>query len=145
MRVLVPSGMDSIPQHPQARISPHDPQSLWNGARLSFRTRRRVSFLFLFIASAVVALLHQSHQFLGEKNLHHLSRPQACQSLDLNTPCELELHVDPPPLTVTVTHTAPPTIETVFVEPPVEPVVFSLIMISEQSAKESTVLIKVHH
>jgi hypothetical protein len=47
------------------------------------------------------------------------------------------------PDTNTVTPASPP-IHNVVVEPPVEPVVFALIMYSEPSAKEGAVLLKVY-
>ena len=97
-------------------IPPDDTHSSWK-ARIPFRNRRR--FLFLATAFAAISLLSTSYQLLGEK----FSR-----------------------LTVTITRTAPSTTENVFVEPPpVQPVVFSLIMISEQSAQEGVILLKVHY
>ena len=97
-------------------VPPDDTHSSWK-ARIPFRNRRR--FLFLATAFAAISLLYSSHQLLGEKF---------------------------PRLTVTITQTAPSTAGNVFVEPPpVQPVVFSLIMISEQSAQEGVILLKVHH
>ena len=110
------------------RTSSDDNQSSWNGARF-FRTRRRVTFL---LVAVVFASIVYSQNPLGEK-----------YSLDPITRVP-ELHVDPP-LTVTITRTAPPTIETVAVEPPVQPVVFSLVIYSESSAKEGAVLLKVRY
>ena len=124
----------SVPYHPHT--SPDDNQSSWNGGRLPFRTRRRVTFLL--VAAAFVSILLYSQQPLGEKY------PRACQSLDPQITCVPELQVDYPPLTVTITRTAPPTTKTVIVEPPVQPVVFSLVMYSESSAKEGAVFLKVH-
>jgi len=43
----------------------------------------------------------------------------------------------------TITMTAPPAIQTLIVEPSVEPVVFALVMYSEPSAKEGAILLKV--
>ena len=135
--------MADIPQHPRACISPHETQSFWDGARLPFRNRRRVTF-FLATAFAAIGLFY-SHQYLGGKYLHSLSQPQACQSLDPHIPCLPEVQIDSPPLPVTITKTAPPTTETVVVKPLVQPVVFSLLMISEQSAQEGVILLKVLH
>jgi hypothetical protein len=105
---------------------------------LLFRTRRRVTFLLL--AAAFASIVFYSQQTLGEKY------SQACQSLvDPQITCVPERQVDSPPLTVTITRTAPPTTETVVVEPPVQPVVLSLVMYSESSAKEGAVLLKVSY
>ena len=124
----------SIPHHP--RTSPDGTQSSWNGG-IPFRTRRRVTFLLL--AAAFASIVFYSQKPLGEKY------PQACQSLDPQITCVPELQVNSPPLTVTITRTAPSTTETVVVEPPVQPVVFALVMYSESSAKEGAVLLKVSH
>lgn len=88
---------------------------------------------FLLLAAVFASILVYSQQRTGD---------QACQSLDPQTPCVPELQADSSPLTVTLTRTAPPTTKTVIVEHPVQPVVFSLVMFSESSAKEGAVLLK---
>ena len=134
--------MAAIPKDPQVCIHPQETQSFWNGARLPFRYRRRVTLLVLAISlSAIALLLYSSNHLLDEKYLHPLSQLQACQSLDAQKPCVPELQVDSPPLTVTIT--SPSKTDTVIVKPPVQPVVFSLVMVSEQSAKEGVILLKV--
>ena len=129
--VLVRSGMaspyHSIPKH-HPSTSLDATQSSWNRGRLSFRTRRRVTYLLLVATFASIALLY-SQQFLGER----YPQPQA------------DLQFDSPPLTVTITRTAPPTTETLVVKPPVQPVVFSLLMYSESAAMEGAVLMKVFY
>ncbi|KAH9171535.1 hypothetical protein EDB89DRAFT_1971767 [Lactarius sanguifluus] len=87
-----------------------------------FRTRRVAFFL---LAAALASIVLFSQQLPGEKH------PQACQSSDPQTTCVPELRIDSPPVTVTVTGTAPPTTKTVIVEPPVQPVVFALVMFSD--------------
>ena len=124
--------MTSKPQHPQVCVSPHETRSFSNGARLPFRKRFHVMFLFLATAFAAITLLYYSHRRLGENYPHPLSRPQACQSLDPHITCVPEVRVNSPSLTVVV-------------EPSVQSVIFSLVMFSEQSAKEGVVLLKVHH
>ena len=91
--------------------------------------------LVLATSLFVLALLYSSNHVLDEKYLHPLSQ---------HVP---ELQVDSPPLTVTVTQTSPgpSKTETVIVKPPVQPVVFSLVMVSEQSAREGVILLKVHY
>ena len=135
----------AIPQHPQACIPPHETQSFWNGARFPYRSRRRVTLWYLAAAVALSILLYYSYLLLGEKYPHPSPRPQVCQSLDPHMPCQPELQVDSPRPTVTITQTAPSTTETVVIAPPVEPVVFSLIMISESAADEGTFLLKVSY
>ena len=139
------SGMAPIAQDPRACNPTQETHSVWNGGRLSFRNRRTVTFLFLATASAVVALLFFSHRLLGEEYFHPSSQPHACQSLDPHIPCVPELQADSPPPTVAIIPTTPSTTETVAVEPPVQPVVFSLVMVSEQFAKEGTILLKVRY
>ncbi|KAH9023197.1 hypothetical protein EDB84DRAFT_477760 [Lactarius hengduanensis] len=118
----------STPYHPR-----NSPDGSWHGGILLFRTQR-VAFLLLATALASVVLFSGQHP--GEKH------PQACQTSDLQTTCMPDLRSDSPPVTVTVTRTAPPTTKTVIVEPPVQPVVFALVMFSESSAKEGAVLLK---
>jgi len=86
---------------------------------------------------ALIVLNSQWQQPLGGEN-----SLEACQSLVPQKSCAPDMHVDSPPLTVTITRTAPPTTKTLIVEPPVQPVVFALIMYSESSAKEGAVLLK---
>ncbi|KAH9007513.1 hypothetical protein EDB83DRAFT_2236405 [Lactarius deliciosus] len=105
----------------------------WHGGRSLFRTRR---VAFLLLAGALASIILFSQQLPGEKH------PQACQPSDPQTTCVPELRIDSPPVTVTVTRTAPPTTKTVIVEPPVQPVVFALVMFSESSAKEGAILLK---
>jgi hypothetical protein len=101
------------------------------GARQPFRTRpRRVIFFLFAIAFVSIILFSQHHVLVEHAQPHHAS-------LDPQT----LLHDSLPPSTITVT--APPAIQTAFVEPPVEPVVFALVMYSESSAKEGAILLKV--
>lgn len=127
-----------LPHHP--RSSPDDTQTSWFGGKSLFRTRRRLTFwLFAATFASIVLYSHWLRPLGGEKYF------DSCQPLDPQIPCVPELQVDPPPLTVTITRTAPPTTKTVFVEPPVQPVVFALIMYSESSAKEGAVFLKVRY
>ena len=118
--------------------------SSWRSARFPCRSRRRVTLLYLAAALfALSTLLYYSQQLLGENYPLSSPRPQACQSLDPHISCMPELQVDSPRLTVTITQTAPSPTETVVIAPPLEPVVFSLIMISESAADEGSFLLKV--
>ena len=120
-------------------------------ARFPCRIRRRVTLLSLAAAFALSTLLYYSHQFLGEKYPHPSPQLQACQSLDPPTSCKRELQVHSPRQTFTITQTAtitqiaPSPTETVVIAPPLEPVVFSLIMVSESAADEGTFLLKVSY
>jgi hypothetical protein len=135
--------MASLPFH--LRTSPDDsqPEPPWFqpssfGGKSLFRTRRRV-IIWLFAATFALIILYSywQHPLSGQKYF------ESCQSLDLQIPCVPETLIDSPPHTVTITQTAPPTAKTMIVEPPVEPVVFALIVYSESSAMEGAVLLKV--
>jgi hypothetical protein len=137
--------MTSLPLHP--RTSPADSQPEYPrfqsssfGSKSLFRTRRRIIiWLFAVTFALIVLYSHWQSPLGGEIFL------ESCQSLDPQIPCVPSALIDSPPHTVTITQTAPPTTKTMIVEPPVQPVVFSLVMYSETSAMEGAVLLKVLH
>jgi hypothetical protein len=135
---LFQSGMSApyFPFYPRSS-SPDGIQPSW---RSLFRTRRRVTFWLVGASFALIVLYSHWEQPLGGEKIL-----ESCQSLDPQIPCAPDMHVDSPPPTVTITQTAPPTTKTMIVEPPVQPVVFALIMYSESSAKEGAVFLKVLH
>jgi hypothetical protein len=88
--------------------------------------------MFLLLAVVFVAII-----LLSQKHLH----APPYQALHPQTQVAPASHKGLPPSTITVT--APPVVQTILVEPPVEPVVFALIMYSVSSAKEGAILLKV--
>jgi hypothetical protein len=137
--------MASLPLHPLTSPDDSQPESPWFqsssfGSMSLFRTRRRVIFWLLGATFVLIGLYsHWQYPLGGEKYF------ESCQSLDPQIPCVPSAQIDSPPHTVTITQTAPPTTKTMIVEPPVQPVVFALIMYSESSAMEGAVLLKVLH
>ena len=114
-------------------------QSSWFGGRSPLRTRRRVIFCLFVATFALIALYSHWQRPPGVEKYF-----ESCQSLDPEVPCVPEALIDSPPQhTVTITQTAHSTTKTMIVEPPVQPVVFALIMYSESSAMEGAVLLKV--
>jgi hypothetical protein len=134
--------MASLPLHPLTSPDDSQPESPWFqsssfGSMSLFRTRRRVIFWLLGATFVLIGLYsHWQYPLGGEKYF------ESCQSLDPQIPCVPSAQIDSPPHTVTITQTAPPTTKTMIVEPPVQPVVFALIMYSESSAMEGAVLLK---
>jgi hypothetical protein len=111
---------------------------LKNEARQHLRTRPRCVIMFL-IAIAILSVILFSQQHLLPAN--YLQRYE--DPLDLETSFDSDLDESLPVPTNMVTPTSP-SIHTVVVEPPVDPVVFALIIYSESSAKEGAILLKVY-
>lgn len=134
------SHLSPLPQNPPDDSQPEPSlfQSSWFGGRSPLRTRRRVIFCLFAATFALIVLYSHWQQPLGGERYF-----ESCQSLDPQVPCVPEQLINHPLHTVTITQTAPPTTKTMIVEPPVQPVVFALIMYSEVSAVEGAVLLKV--
>lgn len=101
--------------------------------RLAARTRPRRSMFVLFAAALATIILFSRHPLFAEPTEASLgldlpSPPQNAPLLDLPNPPQDTpfLHSPPPPQNI-----------------PLEPVVFALIVFSENSAKEGAILLKV--
>ena len=129
-----------------AQQQPHDLDEVYTTssrlkyeARQHLRTRPRRVMVLLFAAAFVSVILFPWQHSLPVDyvQVQHYECPLDSQTLSTCDLCESL------PLPTHAVTTVSPSIHTV-IEPPVEPVVFSLIMHSEPSAKEGAVLLKVY-
>ena len=134
-------------RQPITQQQPHDEVNttllrLKHEARQHLRTRPRRVIMLLFAAafvSIIVVLFSWQHSLpIDYVQVQRYKCPLDSQSLFTSDLCESL------PLPTHAVTTVSPSIHTVVVEPPVEPVVFALIVHSESSAKEGAVLLKVY-